>query len=293
MSEKETGVVEQVETKEYSPEMNAEEILAIRDKEESSLEEKPSSEETTTGETGEVVKAQPEETGVEPEKPVEEPKKWELERISKLSEQRRQADERAIRAEYELEQLKKAEVKPESETKFDPNNATAEDWDKRIANQSKEAEDRAYQRFQQDSQEKEMMRWREEQTKEAERLSKDTFKVEFGQLPKYDSKGTLVSSGSIDNPNTAAGIMYGYLKTHPEDIGLGNAKILRLAMSEKGYETAKQQGIQTEKQRNETLKAVAMEGAPIVSEDKVPTSSDDAEFILAYKEKHPDWSPTY
>ena len=76
MSEQQTGVEEQVqiqETQEYSPDMSAEEILAIRDKEESSQEEKPSSEETQATDAGEAVKTQQSEAGAESEKVVEEP----------------------------------------------------------------------------------------------------------------------------------------------------------------------------------------------------------------------------
>ena len=111
----------------------------------------------------------------------------------------------------------------------------------------------------------------------AKKLAKDTYKLEYGKAGKDE-----------ENPNTAIGKMWAYLKTHPEDAYMGHSKILRLALSEEGFQLGKQQGVEQEKTRTDGLKRSAMEtGEETVRED-VPNGEWSVHRLMEFKRTHPN-----
>lgn len=87
------------------------------------------------------------------------------------------------------------------------------------------------------------------------------------------------------NVNTAVGMMAKYLNEHPEDTGLGHVKILRLAISEKGFKLGKEQGKKDAKKRNEGLRRSAMEDDTQVTKEGSPDSTWSVAEIMAWRRK--------
>ncbi len=110
---------------------------------------------------------------------------------------------------------------------------------------------------------------------EAKTLAEETYKLDYGK-PRQDE----------NNPNTAIGKMSGYLKTHPEDAGLGYAKILKLAMAEESLGLGKEQGVKQEKKRHKDLKNAAMEGDVTTSPDEEPNEDSSIQTLMNWSRKH-------
>ena len=94
-----------------------------------------------------------------------------------------------------------------------------------------------------------------------------------------------VSGKDEGNVNTAVGMMSKYLTAHPEDSALGHAKILRLAMSEKGFSLGKEQGKKEAKKRNDNLRRSAMEGDSQVTREGTPDSNWSVAELMAWRRK--------
>ena len=120
---------------------------------------------------------------------------------------------------------------------------------------------------------KEVNEWVGTQEAEAKKLA-ESFDIEYGKSGK-DEK----------NINTAVGIMAKYLNEHPEDTGLGHVKILRLALSEKGFKLGKEQGKKDEKKRNEALRRSAMEDDTQVAREGTPNAGWSVHELMAWRRK--------
>jgi hypothetical protein len=110
---------------------------------------------------------------------------------------------------------------------------------------------------------------------DAKKIAKDVYGIEYGQAGKDEN-----------NPNTAVGKISKYLKKYPEHSGLGHSTLLKLAMSEEGFKTAKQKGIDHEKKRQESLRKVAMEGETEYSQSATPNADWSTSAILAWSRKY-------
>ena len=121
--------------------------------------------------------------------------------------------------------------------------------------------------------EKEVGAWISSQESEATKLA-EKFDIPYGKSGK-DEK----------NANTAVGIMAKYLSEHPEDAGLGHVKVLRLALSEKGFQVGKEKGVQSEKKRNDALRRSQMEDEGQVTRDGTPNKDWSVTEILAWRRK--------
>jgi hypothetical protein len=122
--------------------------------------------------------------------------------------------------------------------------------------------------------EKEVGEWVKTQETEAANLAKE-FGITYGQSGKDEG-----------NVNTAVGIMANYLNQHPEDAGLGHTKILRLALSEKGFKMGKTQGKLEEKKRHSALRRSAVEGDGQHTKEGTPTSEWSVSELMEYRRKN-------
>ena len=80
--------------------------------------------------------------------------------------------------------------------------------------------------------------------------------------------------------------MWSYLNKHPEHAALGPVALLRLAMSSESFKLGEQQGRQAEVERNQKLKAAAMEGDAQIIKDQTPSADWDVGKILEWSRKH-------
>lgn len=112
---------------------------------------------------------------------------------------------------------------------------------------------------------------------EARKLAKETFNLEYGEARKDEG-----------NPNTAIGKMWAYLEKHPDHAGFGHSVVLRLALSEEGYELGKQEGKKGEQARNEALKNSAMETGEETVREGEPTGDWTVNQLMNYKRTHPN-----
>ena len=90
------------------------------------------------------------------------------------------------------------------------------------------------------------------------------------------------------NPNTAVGMMMGYIRKNPEDARLGHDKILKLALEEKGFELGKMTGLDEAKKRNQALKDSQMEDDTMQTREGEADSNWSAEDLMKYARKNPD-----
>lgn len=110
---------------------------------------------------------------------------------------------------------------------------------------------------------------------EARKLAKETFNLEYGEAGKDE-----------DNPNTGIGKMWAYLNKHPEHAYLGHVAVLRLALSEEGYQLGKQQGTEEARKRNEDLKNSAMETGEETVREGEPTEDWSVNDLMKYARTH-------
>lgn len=168
---------------------------------------------------------------------------------------------------------------------------TVEGWDKKIEhtlNKLLEKRLGPVEKSLNETQTKEQMRVfsqrMDKEKSEAETLAKE-FGIEYG-----DEK-------NAKDPTTASGKIMNYLTKHPEKAQaaahgiLSKSDLLRLAIGEEGVKLGEKKGEKAEKDRIARLKQAAMEGEAEVTTDKVPDKNSSTEDILAYKHKHPDWTP--
>ena len=184
------------------------------------------------------------------------------------------------------------EAKPKDEGKeptFDL--TTVEGWDKKIEhtlNKLLEKRLGPVEKSLNETQTKEQMRTfsqrMDKEKGEAEALAKE-FGIEYGD--EKDAK----------DPTTGAGKIMTYLQKHPEKVKaaahgiLSKSDLLRLAIGEEGVKLGEKKGEKAEKDRVMKVRQAAMEGGGEITTDKVPTASSSSEDIIAYKHKHPDWTP--
>lgn len=111
---------------------------------------------------------------------------------------------------------------------------------------------------------------------EARKLCAEVYNLPYGETGKSEKDTT-----------TAIGKMTKYLDKHPEDAGLGHAKLLRLALSEEGYKAAEKKGEIKEKKRQEELKKAAIETDETSTVDSTPNEDWSVEKILEWNKTHP------
>lgn len=115
----------------------------------------------------------------------------------------------------------------------------------------------------------------DKQWDEASKLGKDKWQLERG-----------VEKKDADNNDTVVGRVTAYLRNHPEDAGLGPAKVLRLAMSDEPSKKAEERGVIKEKKRVEKVKAGAMESESSVTSEEYPQADWSPERIIAWRRKN-------
>lgn len=169
---------------------------------------------------------------------------------------------------------------------------TVEGWDKKIEhilNKLLEKRLGPVEKSLNDTQTKEQMRVfgqrMDKEKSEAEKLAKDTYGIEYGD--EKDAK----------DPTTAAGKIMGYLQKHPEKVQaaahgiLSKSDLLRLAIAEEGVKLGEKKGEKAEKDRVSKVRQAAMEGGQEITIDKPPDKNSSHEYIAAYHDKYPDWTP--
>lgn len=169
---------------------------------------------------------------------------------------------------------------------------TVEGWEKKNEHMINQALDKRLgpvEKSLNETQTKEQMRIfsqrMDKEKSEAETLAKEVYGIEYG-----DEKDTK-------DPTTGAGKVMNYLAKHPEKVQaaahgiLSKSDLLRLAIGEEGVKLGEKKGEKAEKDRVNKVKQAAMEGEVEVTTDKVPDKNSSTEDILAYKHKHPDWTP--
>lgn len=119
----------------------------------------------------------------------------------------------------------------------------------------------------------EVSKWIGSQESEAKKLA-EGMDISYGESGKSEG-----------DANTAVGVMAKYLNEHPEDAGLGHVKVLRLALSEKGFKLGKEQGKKEAKKRNDNLKRSAMEDDSQVTKEGAPNSTWSVGEIMAWRRK--------
>ena len=115
--------------------------------------------------------------------------------------------------------------------------------------------------------------WHKEQESSAREVS-EQLGLEFGEIGRDEG-----------NPSTAVGKMWNYLQNNPDDKTLGYSKILKLATSGQAYKQAEQAGVKKEKERQNKLKASAMESESNVTTEDVPNADWSVEKILEFRNR--------
>jgi hypothetical protein len=110
---------------------------------------------------------------------------------------------------------------------------------------------------------------------DARKLAKETFNLEYGEAGK-----------SEDNPNTAIGKMWAYLNKHPDHAAFGHSAVLRLALSEEGFQLGKQEGKKEELTRNDALKRSAMETGEETVREGEPNGDWSVTDLMNYARTH-------
>lgn len=127
----------------------------------------------------------------------------------------------------------------------------------------------------------------EQSKKEAEKLAEEVFKIPFGKEAEVKD-GKVVNFNDKANVNTAVGMISQYVRANPQDAKLGMAKLLRLAISEKGYKVGEQKGLEKAAKQNAAKKAAAMESDTNKSGDDLPNADWSTQRLIEYAETHPD-----
>ena len=169
---------------------------------------------------------------------------------------------------------------------------SVEGWDKRIDYKLEKALDKRLgpvEKSLNETQTKEQMRVfgqrMDKEKLEAETLAKDVYGIEYGD--EKDAK----------DPTTGAGKIMNYLTKHPEKVQaathgiLSKSDLLRLAIAEEGVKLGEKKGEKAEKDRVKKVREAAMEGGQEITVDKPPDKNSSHEYISAYHDKYPDWTP--
>ena len=183
-------------------------------------------------------------------------------------------DQKMKEAGFEVEEeLPKKELFKKLSEGLDLN--TPEGWDEYIERRVQHAIKGALQPIEKKFSTDEANAWVASQEKEATKIAKEVYNLEYGVAGKDES-----------NPNTAIGKIMAYLGKHPEHARLGQSTLIHLALAPEGAKLGEQAGIKKEKQRQIDLKHSAMEDDAQVVKDGQPDSSWSVSELMAWRRKH-------
>jgi len=313
MSEQQTVVSEGKEPeaqggKEVNQDSSVEDILASQEEAEPS-EESTASKDEQSGEPGEGVKTQDEEVGTsdKSDDEVKEGTPVPYTRFKQVNEAKKTLETEIEQHKADLEEaetllrdpdvlelvLKKQGYTDKAITDYfqehgidrggskdEPDLKTVEGWKKFITDQIQsniQPIQKTLTQKEQQALEAEHNKWLDENEKEARKISKEKYGIEFGTFRQDEG-----------NPGTAVGKMWQYLQDNPKDAALGFVKILKLAMAEDAVAAGEKKGIKKEKDRQKTARAGAMESEAEITGEEKPDASWSVEKIMEYREAHGD-----